>query len=237
MCKFQNLIFRYSWIKFQCVCITLSSFSHLLIDIQAGSRSFLLWIGQPWTWMEGCLCGSVREITCLPSEESLHRLWNEGRASLQQKILLACICVGTCILHTLVSLNLCQVWLQLNNLNRDRCWQVLLLRQIGDLHSKDITYCQNYFKYRSIVLFHVVVTKDHLAHLTELCFPWWESTGDLMAEQDLPEVCSYTTCCVLSFRSLSLVWESGLMTGHKSASCLLCHGNQSLTTGQYLARL
>ena len=46
----------------------------------------------------------------------------------------------------------------------------MLLRQIGDLHSKDITYCQNYFKYGNIVLFHVVVTKDHLAHPTELCF-------------------------------------------------------------------
>lgn len=33
--------------------------------------------------MDGYLCGSVREITCLPSEESLHRLRNAGRASLQ----------------------------------------------------------------------------------------------------------------------------------------------------------
>lgn len=146
------------------VCICHTFFSHLLIDIQAASRSFLLWIGQPWTWKDGYLCGSVREITCLPSKESLQRLRIQSQPPTEDFV------------------NLCQIWLQLNDLNRDRSWQVLLLRQIGDLHSKDITYCQNYFKYGNIVLFHVEKIKDHFAHLTELCFPWWESTGDLMAD-------------------------------------------------------
>lgn len=53
----------------------------------------------------------------------------------------------------------------LNNLKRDKSGH--LLRLIGDLQSKDITYCQNYFKYTNIVLFRIVVT--------QIILPTWQN--------------------------------------------------------------
>lgn len=57
----------------------------------------------------------------------------------------------------------------LNNLNRVKTLHIWSFRQKEIyLHSKDITYHQNYFKYTNIVLFQTVVTQCHVAHLAEL---------------------------------------------------------------------
>lgn len=58
--------------------------------------------------------------------------------------------------------------LHFNSLNRVRRLQVCLLRQTGDLYTKYVTYCQNYFKHAA-VLFQIVVS--HLAHLAGLHLP------------------------------------------------------------------
>lgn len=55
----------------------------------------------------------------------------------------------------------------LNNLNPDRRLHGWPLGQMGDLHSKDITYCRNNFRYQCCS-FPIVVTQVHLAHLAEL---------------------------------------------------------------------
>lgn len=56
-----------------------------------------------------------------------------------------------------------------NNENRDRRLQFWPLRQLGDLHSKDITHCQNYVLSTSeFVLVRTVVAWGDFVHLPEL---------------------------------------------------------------------
>lgn len=56
-----------------------------------------------------------------------------------------------------------------NSLSRGRSLKVWLLRQIGDLHSKGITYSQIY-KSASVGLFQIVVTQSHFVHRAEFFF-------------------------------------------------------------------
>jgi hypothetical protein len=54
----------------------------------------------------------------------------------------------------------------LNNLNRDGILKVWPFRQIGNLHSRDMTR-----------LSQIVIARCHLAHLAELCFSQEEKQG------------------------------------------------------------
>lgn len=115
------------------------------------------------------------------------------------------------------------------HLNRDKKTQVWLLRQMEDLHSKDLTYCQNHISTRVLFIFKYL--------LPWVVLPTWQnyvfldkSTGNLMTDLDLMMVVTLYRSSQppnkLSIRGMSLVWESGatgwsiLMSKHLPPSIL-----------------
>lgn len=98
----------------------------------------------------------------------------------------------------------------LNNLNRRL--QVWPRRQMGDLRSKGITYCQDCFRYQCCS-FPIVVTRSVLPAWKNYALPT-RSTGHLTA--DLCDGCDTALSHELPTRqrSGSLVWEQSLRAGH-----------------------
>lgn len=110
-------------------------------------------------WVQSGPFHGIIEVLCLlvrchsEHSEMEERAWvSTANASIrvnpQQTILLACIYLKLMHFIYTVLFNLFQVpappRVHFEHLNRDKRMQIWLFRQMEDLHSKDITYCQDY---------------------------------------------------------------------------------------------